>query len=96
MPAKTVVKTRKSGVNKAVNIGPVTSELESATSSQLAMAKTVAANPTNVDAHRQKIAAAAYRRAESRGFVPGAELDDWLQAEAEVDGSWEDAARTSG
>lgn len=31
------------------------------------------------------IAEAAYFRAEARGFEPGAELDDWLDAEAEVD-----------
>jgi hypothetical protein len=30
---------------------------------------------------------AAYYRAERRGFVPGEELDDWLAAEAEIDGS---------
>lgn len=31
------------------------------------------------------IAAAAYFRAEQRGFVGGDSLDDWLAAEAEVD-----------
>ncbi len=35
---------------------------------------------------RQKlIATVAYLIAERRGFMPGKELDDWLQAEAEVD-----------
>lgn len=29
----------------------------------------------------------AYYRAERRGFAPGHELDDWLAAEAEVDGN---------
>ncbi len=33
----------------------------------------------------QVIAAAAYFRAQQRGFIPGGELEDWLQAEAEVD-----------
>lgn len=33
----------------------------------------------------QMIAAAAYYRAQQRGFAPGGELDDWLQAESEVD-----------
>jgi len=32
----------------------------------------------------QLIAKAAYRRAEQRAFAPGHELDDWLQAEAEI------------
>jgi hypothetical protein len=31
------------------------------------------------------IAERAYFRAESRGFVPGYELDDWLAAELEID-----------
>lgn len=29
----------------------------------------------------------AYYRAERRGFAPGYELDDWLAAEAEIDGN---------
>lgn len=33
------------------------------------------------------IAREAYYRAERRGFVPGNELDDWLAAEADVDGN---------
>lgn len=32
------------------------------------------------------IAESAYLRAERRGFTGGSELEDWLQAEAEVDG----------
>lgn len=31
------------------------------------------------------IARAAYFRAEKRGFAPGHEMQDWLEAEAEVD-----------
>ena len=31
------------------------------------------------------IAEAAYFRAESRGFAPGAEVQDWLEAEAEIE-----------
>jgi hypothetical protein len=31
------------------------------------------------------IAAAAYYRAQRRGFAPGAEVDDWLAAEREID-----------
>jgi hypothetical protein len=36
-------------------------------------------------ARAELIRVAAYYRAEKRGFVPGAELDDWLAAEAELD-----------
>ena len=32
------------------------------------------------------ISKAAYFRAERRRFIPGAELEDWLEAEVEVDG----------
>jgi DnaK suppressor protein len=34
----------------------------------------------------RQVAEAAYYRAERRGFEPGCELDDWLAAEAEIDG----------
>ncbi|MFZ5508608.1 MAG: DUF2934 domain-containing protein [Pseudomonadota bacterium] len=40
----------------------------------------------NPEERLRYIAEAAYYRAEKRGFVPGSELDDWLEAEAEVDG----------
>ena len=33
----------------------------------------------------QWIATAAYFKAERRGFIPGLEIDDWLDAEAEFD-----------
>ena len=31
------------------------------------------------------VAEAAYFRAERRGFAPGNEMEDWLQAETEID-----------
>jgi hypothetical protein len=34
---------------------------------------------------RRRIAIAAYYRAEKRGFVSGCEIQDWLDAEAEID-----------
>ncbi|MFN3565146.1 MAG: DUF2934 domain-containing protein [Burkholderiaceae bacterium] len=37
------------------------------------------------DERRAMIARAAYYRAERRGFAPGGELQDWLEAEAEID-----------
>jgi hypothetical protein len=33
----------------------------------------------------QRICDLAYRRAAQRGFAPGGEIDDWLEAEREVD-----------
>jgi hypothetical protein len=34
------------------------------------------------------IAEIAYHKAEKRGFEPGRELDDWLEAEAEAEAVW--------
>jgi hypothetical protein len=34
----------------------------------------------------ERIARAAYRLAEQRGFAPGGEVEDWLAAEREIDG----------
>jgi hypothetical protein len=46
--------------------------------------------PSFSDSREARIAEAAYWRAERRGFAPGHELDDWLQAEKEVDGDEEE------
>lgn len=44
-------------------------------------------NYGNYDCSRERmIAEAAYFRAEQRGFMPGNEMSDWLQAEADVEG----------
>jgi hypothetical protein len=39
---------------------------------------------TPAERHR-RISELAYRRAEQRGFAPGGETEDWLEAEREVD-----------
>lgn len=45
------------------------------------------ASSGNYDCPReQMIAEAAYYRAEQRGFTPGNEMSDWLDAEADVEG----------
>jgi hypothetical protein len=41
--------------------------------------------PSYSDTREARIAEAAYWRAERRGFAPGGELEDWLQAERELD-----------
>lgn len=38
----------------------------------------------SLDELRKLISEAAYYRAKQRGFTPGHELEDWIQAEAEV------------
>jgi hypothetical protein len=40
---------------------------------------------SDADARHCRISEAAYRLAEARGFEGGSELDDWLEAEREVD-----------
>ena len=44
----------------------------------------VSNNPSFTEDHQCMIAEAAYYRAHARGFAPGYELEDWLQAEAKV------------
>jgi Protein of unknown function (DUF2934) len=46
-------------------------------------------NIEDAAAKRRLIAEIAYFSAERRGFSPGYELDDWLQAEQEVEASLE-------
>lgn len=46
--------------------------------------KILPARVTDPARRHARIAEAAYYRAERRGFAPGHELDDWLQAEAEI------------
>ncbi|MPZ45481.1 MAG: DUF2934 domain-containing protein [Betaproteobacteria bacterium] len=40
---------------------------------------------TTAEARWRRTAIAAFYRAQARGFAPGGELDDWLEAEREVD-----------
>ena len=42
------------------------------------------------EARRRRVAEAAYYRAERRGFAPGGEMSDWLEAEKEVGDKDED------
>ncbi|WP_116809482.1 DUF2934 domain-containing protein [Steroidobacter cummioxidans] len=41
--------------------------------------------PSLSESREARIAEAAYWRSERRGFTPGQELDDWLNAEKEID-----------
>jgi len=42
-------------------------------------------DPASAEERQRMIATAAYLRAERRGFAPGHETEDWLEAEAEID-----------
>lgn len=54
---------------------------------------TKAAAPRNSSDTRRRIAEAAYYKAKERGFEPGHELEDWVEAESEVMGRINDADR---
>ena len=72
---KAVAKTRKPIPQQAT-----TERTEPADSEQPDPASESVADP----ARQRMVAEAAYYRAQKRGFAPGAEAEDWLQAEAEV------------
>ena len=44
----------------------------------------------------ERIAEAAYRRAQSRNFAPGHDLEDWLEAEKEVDAAMKSRPASQG
>ncbi len=46
-------------------------------------------------AREQLVAEAAYFRAQQRGFAPGNELSDWLQAEADIESVGDTSGRSS-
>ncbi len=50
-------------------------------------ASTPAADDSEAAVVHQQIASLAYLKAEARGFLPGDELRDWLEAETEINGS---------
>jgi hypothetical protein len=54
-----------------------------------AVTNTVLHLPSSGDreARRRRVAEAAYYRAERRGFAPGGDLSDWLEAEKEIEHS---------
>ena len=69
--------------SKAVSTGPADAPLPARRASIKPIKVTVTSR-VHEDRHAS-IAKAAYFRAESRGFAPGHEVEDWLAAEEEVD-----------
>lgn len=58
-----------------------------ATSSTAGADSPAAREAANPDERRSRIEVEAYMRYLQRGGTPGAELDDWLAAERQIDGS---------
>jgi hypothetical protein len=50
----------------------------------LPQCRPAASAPVSEGAPRDRVAEAAYYRAQKRGFAPGHELEDWLAAESEI------------
>lgn len=71
--------------SKATNPGRTATPIKG--SSRRSRATLQPDSPSNaIDCPReQMIAEAAYFRAERRGFTPGNEMSDWLEAEADVE-----------
>ena len=71
----------------ATSNGPAAAEHEHSADASASAAGQVEDVQNGQDAdveRRRRIAVAAYYRAERRGFAPGCEMDDWIEAEAEV------------
>jgi hypothetical protein len=67
--------------NKNVGAGDTRGAARRATSRGLAAGCAIRHEPQ----HQHMVAEAAYFRAEQRGFSPGHEMSDWLQAEADIE-----------
>ena len=65
---------------------PVAARVASGLSTRLEPSTKAPANFDPSSSRQALIATAAYYRAETRGFQPGHELQDWLAAEREIDG----------
>jgi hypothetical protein len=78
----TATGTRRSASRKPIAIEKA---IESAVQSASGHSPTFATTFMDPDLRTALIAEAAFFRAERRGFEPGHEMEDWLQAEAEVD-----------
>jgi len=72
---------QKSATNASHSVNDHLSTMHAATVSRPG---TSAVNGPNALSRKELIAAAAHARAEQRGFAPGNELDDWLEAERAV------------
>ena len=66
-------------------VPPKTAPKTASTAKPLAFNNTARAG-LSPDELRKLVSEAAYYRAKQRGFAPGHEVEDWIQAEAEVIG----------
>jgi len=86
MTAPRIVTSRHAGRRKAPPVPPSTIAATAEPPADSAEPTVLQSSMADVEARRQMIATAAYFAAERRGFAAGGEMDDWLGAEAEIDG----------
>ena len=86
---KTAVSTKVAPAKKATkktSINPKETTSKKVTKKSATTAKPQTSSISITSEERWKmIAIAAYHKAEQRGFAPGGELQDWAEAEKEVD-----------
>lgn len=96
-PSRTPASTPGStpGTNGRRNGGSMSRPQGTPTGTPPPVTNTVSHFPSDGDreAQRRRVAEAAYYRAEQRGFAPGGEESDWLEAEKEIEGSDEGSDR---
>lgn len=85
---RTPVSTKRAATRKAPL--PMTPPGASAGTGNDAQAVSAPARTPAIDeeTRQRMIAESAYYRAEARGFAPGDELRDWLDAEADIRARW--------
>jgi hypothetical protein len=86
-PAATPAKptTAKSNADKALSAKPAASRPKATKIAKPARPSDIAAPMIDPEYRRALIAEGAYLRAERRHFAPGYEVEDWLNAESEID-----------
>jgi hypothetical protein len=92
--AREVASTRIPGNESElpIPVPPIPGSAANLSAARPPVGKRILLRPLSLVPHRltaaeryQRICDLAYRRAEQRGFAPGGQIDDWLEAEREVD-----------
>lgn len=86
MPDRIRTKAAKTAASAPAPVAPVRAPATRRRASSRSRAATVGGASAPEASRHEMIALVAYYRAQSRGFAPGGEFEDWIAAEAEVDG----------
>ena len=84
--AKKTTAAKKKAAKKTTTAKQKTAKKTTAAKKKASNSRKKAANkPISADQRNRMIAEAAYYNAERRGFIGGNDVQDWLDAEAQVD-----------